>query len=197
MARPGGRKDLNRLHMRAMATACCPFRALARPDVDGGDEEASVCSWVLEIIADIQHPLDLLMRMSPLAFVQCVIYGWYTGELDRVRRYGALHMTQGKAMALLMNGVIAFGLNIVSFTANKKAGALTMTVAAKYVSFVSHAVGVRQRNMLNSSCKQVMTIALAVFLFNLTITFTTGIGILLTFLGGVRDFTPLTKQADI
>jgi hypothetical protein len=71
------------------------------------------------------------MRMSPLAFVQCVIYGWYTGELDRVRRYGALHMDQGKALALVMNGIIAFGLNIVSFTANKKAGALTMTVAAK------------------------------------------------------------------
>lgn len=30
-----------------------------------------------------------------------------------------------------------------------------------------------------------MTIALAVFLFNLTITFTNGIGILLTLLGGV------------
>jgi hypothetical protein len=40
-------------------------------------------------------------------------------------------MDQSKAVALIMNGVIAFGLNIVSFTANKKAGALTMTVAAK------------------------------------------------------------------
>ena len=39
--------------------------------------------------------------------------------------------------------------------------------------------------MLMISCKQVMTIALAVFLFNLTITFTNGIGILLTLLGGV------------
>jgi hypothetical protein len=42
-------------------------------------------------------------------------------------------MTRGKAIALLVNGVIACGLNIVSFTANKKAGALTMTVSAKYV----------------------------------------------------------------
>lgn len=62
------------------------------------------------------------MRMSPLAFIQCVVYGWYSGELERVRMYGALEMTRGKAMALLINGVIAFGLNIVSFTANKKAG---------------------------------------------------------------------------
>lgn len=62
------------------------------------------------------------MRMSPLAFIQCVIYGLLTGELSRVQRYGALEMTRGKATALLLNGVIAFGLNIVSFTANKKAG---------------------------------------------------------------------------
>lgn len=71
------------------------------------------------------------MRMSPLAFVQCVIYGWYTGELDRVRMYGATQMTRGKAFALLINGIIACGLNIVSFTANKKSGPLTMTVSAK------------------------------------------------------------------
>jgi hypothetical protein len=43
-------------------------------------------------------------------------------------------MTRSKAIALLVNGVIACGLNIVSFTANKKAGALTMTVSAKYVT---------------------------------------------------------------
>jgi hypothetical protein len=71
------------------------------------------------------------MRMSPLAFVQCVVYGWYTGELERVRHYGATQMTRGKAIALLINGVIACGLNIVSFTANKKSGPLTMTVSAK------------------------------------------------------------------
>ncbi|WRT64435.1 uncharacterized protein IL334_001367 [Kwoniella shivajii] len=110
------------------------------------------------------HPLDLLMRMSPLAFIQCVVYGWYTGELERVRRYGATQMTRSKAIALLFNGVFAFGLNIVSFTANKKAGALTMTVSA--------------------NCKQVLTIVLAVMLFNLHISPTNGVGILLTLLGG-------------
>ncbi|WWD17623.1 hypothetical protein CI109_102064 [Kwoniella shandongensis] len=110
------------------------------------------------------HPLDLLMRMSPLAFIQCVICGWYTGELERVRRYGATQMTRSKAIALLINGVIACGLNIVSFTANKKAGALTMTVSA--------------------NCKQVLTIALSVVLFNYNISPTNAIGILLTLIGG-------------
>jgi hypothetical protein len=73
------------------------------------------------------HPLDLLMRMSPLAFIQCVMYGWYTGELERVRKYGAREMTRTKALGLLINGIIAFGLNVVSFTANKKTSALTMS----------------------------------------------------------------------
>ncbi|KAL1408879.1 hypothetical protein Q8F55_005693 [Vanrija albida] len=124
------------------------------------------------------HPLDLLMRMSPLAFVQCVFYGWWTGELERVRRYGATQMTRTKAVALLINGIIACGLNIVSFTANKKAGALTMTVSA--------------------NCKQVLTIALAVVLFNLQISITNGIGILLTLIGGAWyayvEFSEKTKK---
>lgn len=107
------------------------------------------------------HPLDLLLRMSPLAFVQCVACAWYTGELERVRMYGATQMTTGKATGLLMNGTIAFLLNvrarwcrpradapqIVSFSANKKTNALTMTVAA--------------------NVKQVLTILLAVVIFNL------------------------------
>lgn len=77
--------------------------------------------------------------MSPLAFIQCVLFGWYTGELERVRRFGALEMTSGKALALLINGIIAFGLNVVSFTANKKSGPLTMTVAGTHVSMAQGA----------------------------------------------------------
>lgn len=40
-------------------------------------------------------------------------------------------MTRHRAMALAINGAIAFGLNVVSFTANKKTSALTMTVAGE------------------------------------------------------------------
>ncbi|GAA94562.1 uncharacterized protein L969DRAFT_73900 [Mixia osmundae IAM 14324] len=110
------------------------------------------------------HPLDLLLRMSPLAFVQCVFFSYWTGELARVREYGATQMDTGRAVALLINGVIAFGLNVVSFTANKKTSALTMTVAA--------------------NVKQVLTIVLAVQLFNLVITPANMFGICLTLFGG-------------
>lgn len=75
------------------------------------------------------HPLDLLGRMCPLAFIQCVIYGWVSGELDGVSRFGASHMDSGRLFALCINGMIAFGLNVVSFTANKKSGPLSISVA--------------------------------------------------------------------
>jgi len=110
------------------------------------------------------HPLDLLTRMCPLAFIQCVVYAWMSGELKSVRDWSAHEMTWFGAAGLIMNGCIAFGLNIVSFTANKKAGALSMTVAA--------------------NIKQVLTILFAVFMFSLHITSTNAAGILFTLIGG-------------
>lgn len=122
------------------------------------------------------HPLDLLIRMSPLAFMQCVLWGWYSGELEKVRVYGATQMTRSKAIALAVNGVIAFGLNVVSFTANKKTSALTMTVAA--------------------NVKQVLTIILAVMIFNLTLNGTNIFGIILTLFGGaVYGYTEFTEKS--
>lgn len=76
------------------------------------------------------HPLDLLLRMSPLAFIQCVYYAHLSGELERVRAWSAGASTMSflggegmdgrKAFALAVNGAMAFGLNVVSFTANSK-----------------------------------------------------------------------------
>ncbi|GAA5914916.1 hypothetical protein JCM8208_000770 [Rhodotorula glutinis] len=116
------------------------------------------------------HPLDLLVRMSPLAFMQCVFFGWWSGELDRVRAYAATDMTQNKAIALAMNGAIAFGLNVVSFTANKKTSALTMTPDMPLSP--------------PPNVKQVLTIVLAVIIFNVVLNPTNLLGISLTLFGG-------------
>lgn len=110
------------------------------------------------------HPLDLLLRMSPLAFIQCVLYAHLSGELDRVHAYSVAHMNSRRAASLAINAAIAFALNVVSFTANSKVGPLSMTVAA--------------------NVKQVLTILLAVSIFNLTITPTNALGIVLTLFGG-------------
>ncbi|KAG9226731.1 hypothetical protein CCMSSC00406_0008431 [Pleurotus cornucopiae] len=110
------------------------------------------------------RPLDLLLLTSPLAFIQCVLIAHFSGELDKVRHYSQHEMSNTKLMALLVNGLIAFGLNVVSFTANKKIGALGMSVAA--------------------NVKQVLTILIAVVIFELRISGTNAIGILLTLFGG-------------
>jgi hypothetical protein len=70
--------------------------------------------------------------MAPLAFIQCVILSHMSGELEQIRRWSARELTPWTAVALGLNGAIAFGLNIVSFTANKKAGPLSMTVAGAF-----------------------------------------------------------------
>lgn len=111
------------------------------------------------------HPLDLLMRMAPLAFIQCVFLAYLTGESSRVHAWSLVQMTPIKAALLGVNGLIAFGLNIVSFTANRAAGPLSMTVAA--------------------NVKQVLSVFCAVILFKLTITPTNALGIVLTITGGM------------
>jgi drug/metabolite transporter (DMT)-like permease len=110
------------------------------------------------------HPLDLLLRMSPLAFVQTMAYSYISGEMTEVVAFCRTRLTMSLCFALLINGVLAFFLNVVSFTANKKTSALTMTVAG--------------------NVKQVLSIVLAVIIFNLNITFTNLIGIMLTLAGG-------------
>lgn len=110
------------------------------------------------------HPLDLLGRMCPLAFIQCILYGWISGELENVTQFGAIQMDSRRMMALWVNGVIAFGLNVVSFTANKKSGPLAISVAA--------------------NVKQVLTMLLAVSIFDLIITPMNMVGIVLTLAGG-------------
>ena len=79
------------------------------------------------------HPLDLLTRMSPLAFVQCLACAYFSGELAQIRASSASAVVGPRAgllaLIILGNGFIAFGLNVVSFTANGKVGALNMAVA--------------------------------------------------------------------
>ena len=79
--------------------------------------------------------MELLYRMSPAAFLQSLVIATMTGELQSASSaaYGGMQGFAAPAKVLLvlfLNGGIAFGLNVVSFSANKQVGALTMTVAA-------------------------------------------------------------------
>ncbi|KAF6751176.1 triose-phosphate transporter family-domain-containing protein [Ephemerocybe angulata] len=106
-------------------------------------------------------PLQLLYLLSPLAFIQCTLLALFSGELDRVN----LHLHRGHPrLWLLFNGLLAFALNVVSFNANRRVGALGMSVAA--------------------NVKQVLAVLCSITLFNLTITRTNALGIGLALLGG-------------
>ncbi|KAF3920836.1 hypothetical protein ABW21_db0200803 [Orbilia brochopaga] len=109
-------------------------------------------------------PLELLARMSPLAFLQTLLYSYYTGEMSKARTWFLTSYDNQKGMILLLNGAIAFALNVISFTANKKTGALTMTVAA--------------------NVKQILTIVISFAFYDLRVTWLNSIGIMLTLLGG-------------
>lgn len=112
------------------------------------------------------QPLDLLSRTSPFACALCIVYAYGSGELLQARDSLAFGSTSGwfKLAVLLGNGAIAFGLNVVSLSANKRVGALNMTVAA--------------------NVKQALTILCAVSLFHLTITPLNALGICITLAGG-------------
>ncbi|KAI8073345.1 triose-phosphate transporter family-domain-containing protein [Gongronella butleri] len=110
------------------------------------------------------HPLDLLLRMSPLAFIQTMAYSYLTGEMAIMHDFVKTRGSWSLVFALLVNGILAFFLNVVSFTANKKTSALTMTVAG--------------------NVKQVLSIVLSVIIFNIQLTWMKSWGIILTLAGG-------------
>lgn len=80
-------------------------------------------------------PLDLLYHMSPLAFAQTFIWAFVFGEHNTFIDY----LQQGKftqnvtgttfVLAIIGNGVLAFLLNFVSFTANGVTSPLMMGIA--------------------------------------------------------------------
>lgn len=106
--------------------------------------------------------LELLHRMSPIACVQSLIVAYITGEFDH---FEPNHLGTKGLLVLLANGIIAFGLNVASFEANKRSGALTMTIAA--------------------NIKQVLTVVLSVAIWRVPVGAMNACGIVLTLLGGV------------
>ena len=113
------------------------------------------------------HPLDLLLRMSPLACVQSLLYAFFVGESRSLITYLStlsLRSLASLVIKLSINGMLAFGLNYVSFTANKKTSPLTMTVAA--------------------NLKQCFSIILGIWVFRLQVGWMNGIGLIIALAGG-------------
>ncbi|MCJ1423815.1 UAA transporter [Sticta canariensis] len=110
--------------------------------------------------------IELLYRLSPLAVLQSLTLAYFNGEFSGIEKFlfeqGNLSMKF--AFIISVNAAMAFGLNVTSFSANKKAGALTMTVAA--------------------NVKQILTVLLAVIFWRLNVGFINASGIVMTIIGG-------------
>ena len=118
-------------------------------------------------ISSPMHQLDVLLRMSPLACLQSLMYGAAVGEIHNIRTFFAT-LSVGARFSLLtklaINGALAFALNYTSFTANNKTSPLTMTVAA--------------------NIKQCLSIVLGVWIFRLQVGWMNAIGIIMALAGG-------------
>lgn len=104
--------------------------------------------------------LELLYRLSPLAVLQSVAMASLNGEFSGIEKFlfEKGYLSLKVVLIILINAAMAFGLNVTSFTANKKTGALTMTVAA--------------------NVKQILTVLLAVVFWHLQVNLINASGIL-------------------
>lgn len=102
--------------------------------------------------------LELLYRMSPLAFLQSLVMAYLNGDIAGFHAFTHApdKFSNAAILIILVNGLMAFGLNIASFSANKKAGALTMTVAA--------------------NIKQILTVLLAILFWDLKVGWINALG---------------------
>ncbi|KAJ2809509.1 hypothetical protein H4R20_000010 [Coemansia guatemalensis] len=119
---------------------------------------------------------DLLYRLTPLTFVQTITWSIMSGEASKAWAFLQKLQSQSDsssnnsngvyslAGALMVNGAIAFVLNIASFTASKNTSALAMTVTG--------------------NVKVVLTVVLGCALFRVTLTSLSVVGIILTIAGG-------------
>ena len=162
--------------------------------------------------------LEILYRMGPLALTQSLCYAYATGEISSFHdKVLGGQVTASMLFFVFINGVISFGLNVASFTANRKVGALTMTVAANIKQILAVVLsiiifGVRV-GILNALGTSALTFAVH------TSTLRRGprklityrVGIVLTLLGGIwyarvgskvkkeqdaRDTLPLTRRLE-
>ncbi|KAG7127360.1 UDP-galactose transporter 1 like protein [Verticillium longisporum] len=87
--------------------------------------------------------MEVLLRMSPYAAMQSLTCAFAAGEfggLAEMRAQG--NIATWTVIALLGNGMLAFGLNVASFQTNKVAGALTISVCGNLKQCLTVLLGI-------------------------------------------------------
>lgn len=75
------------------------------------------------------HPLELLAKMSMMAFFQMAFLAWLVGDFEPWMRFDSGYWNTELILVLLINGAMAFALNYSNFMFTKTTSALTVTVA--------------------------------------------------------------------
>lgn len=130
------------------------------------------------------HPLDLLTHLSRLALVQCIAYAYFFGELSLVLERSSYPGVLWQIILISGNGIVACALNIVSFEANRRSGALSMGVAGYSSLTISLRCCTDHMFFWLANVKQILTVLCAVWFFHLNLTLLNVLGIMLTLLGG-------------
>lgn len=115
--------------------------------------------------------MELLYRMSIYSTVQTAVFGVVAGEISAFSKAITTDASDNSPLgvtwvvaSLVVNGVVAFALNIASFETNKVAGALAITVAG--------------------NLRQTLTLCLGIFIIgNFELNIVTGLGIVLVVVG--------------
>lgn len=87
------------------------------------------------------HPLEVLLRMCPLAAVQSLLAAFLSGELQYLFSISST-ITRHSTALVFFNGMLAFAQNFSSFHTNKIAGALTLTMCANLKQAVTVMVAI-------------------------------------------------------
>jgi len=112
------------------------------------------------------HPVDLLLKMCPLALIQIGFFAIVTGEVGEIWEHRDSLLNSAAPQVILFSGVLAFLLNVSSFMANKSTSALTLCICA--------------------NIKQVLLAFIGTLYFGDSVSMLNGVGILVACAGSLR-----------
>jgi len=111
------------------------------------------------------HPLDLLARVAPLAFVQTAVMVYLLEWNELSNEWYKYADDSVVLFSVFGSGFMAWLLNITNFFTNQKTSPVTLTVGG--------------------NVKQILTILLSIAIFNTRVSFMGALGILVTVAGAI------------
>jgi drug/metabolite transporter (DMT)-like permease len=120
------------------------------------------------------HPLDLLARVAPLAFVQTAVMVYFLEWQELSSEWHKYADDSVVLFSVFGSGFMAWLLNVTNFYTNQKTSPVTLTVGG--------------------NVKQILTILLSIVIFDTQISFTGALGIAVTVVGAMAySFVNLKK----